>query len=232
MHIYLIKKLMYLRFLVLVVLIPFSIKAQDVYLNNFNNDFHTLECPLLNTKHYIMTIKDALDAKYTACTACNPSMNTSTQNTPLIFSDSVVFDTIITKDFIYNKTKNWLLGNMEDLNFLITQENVITGNIKGKGSFPLLPNSINSTDSIYFNLDIEIKEDTFRYKFFDFEHKTNNLTDDANLGVVLQYFDRYKTTLLFDSPKKEKRLWLAVLNKIQIEILPKIFDLNDALQTP
>lgn len=44
-----------------------GVSAQTVYVNNFNNKYHTKDCPKVNSKYFEIDLKEALNSDYNAC---------------------------------------------------------------------------------------------------------------------------------------------------------------------
>lgn len=208
----------------IVILVHVSnISAQTVYVNNFNNKYHTKDCPKVNSKYFAIDLKEALNSDYNACNVCNPPTKLNPQN---IDNDiQVEFSRVIKTDSVgktnlFVTINDWFATNFKSANDVIQMADKEAGVIIGKGNFSYSYEIDKSLFGSYkyfsgfvdFTIKVYIKDNRYKVELFNFSHKAiNNSGYPLSLGEI--------TNIVTKAPlKMQQKYYNDVWNDIILKI--------------
>jgi len=129
---------------------------------------------------------------------------------PLLFSGEMAHNT--TKDSAFNQLKKWVLTESE-----LTQSTPEEGIIIGKGSMYYNPIGSSFDGDVNFSIRIEIKEETVKYYFTNFEHECKDFDGICiSFGKILSVANSNYSYPLASKRKKIKTYqklinWIGVI---------------------
>lgn len=229
-----VKKSMNIFYLIILMFFNSFVFGQDtVYVNNINYKFHTFECEKVTKKHFAVSIENAIDNNYNACSICRPFKNVNdsinllsmgsndSTNSPLEYQGVIYLDSTYSSEMLFNSVKTWLSYYFVDSKAVIDLEDIKNNIIVGKGKMKYYGVGVCYAGYINFTIKFYFKNGRFKFVLSNFFHENEKTGTECNwrngFGLIYknQTYNGPKTSWQ-SLEKRDQENYIEIHNMIKL----------------